>query len=127
MAYRGDFYIPQYIIGYTGNINNNPTVYFQNGTRYGHITQFHEIRQKIGREEVLNAQDYKIENVNGRAEESVGGFCFHRSRNAFMSATGLGSVALLKLSLAIENHKELKQWGDLTDRQQNLVFLGRIK
>ncbi len=127
MSYRGDFYIPQNIIGYTGNISNNPTVYFQNGTSYGHITQSHDIRQNVGREEVRQAQDYAIRNVNGRAQEWAGGRCFHNSRNAFISAAGLGSVAKCILSLGIANHKEKKQWSDLTDRQQDLVFDGKIK
>ena len=74
MSYRDDFYIPRNIIGYTGNINNNPTVYFQNGASYGHITQAHDIRQNIGREEVCQAQDYRIfNNVHGTAEEWAGG------------------------------------------------------
>jgi hypothetical protein len=127
MSYRGDFYIPQNIIGYTGNINNNPTVYFQNGTSYGHITQAHDIRQNVGREEVCQAQDYQIINVNGRAEEWAGGRCIHPSRNAFISVAGLGSVAKCILSLAISNHKEMKQWGELTERQQDLVFDGKLK
>ena len=129
MSYRDDFYIPRNIIGYTGNINNNPTVYFQNGASYGHITQAHDIRQNIGREEVCQAQDYRIfNNVHGTAEEWAGGRCIHPSRNAFTSVAGLGlgSVKMLKLSLAISNHKEKKQWGDLTQIQQNLVFDGKI-
>jgi len=127
MSYRGDFYIPQNIIGYTGNISNNPTVYFQNGTSYGHITQVHDIRQNVGREEVRQAQDYAIRNVNGTAQEWAGGHCFHNSRNAFISEADLGSVAKCILSLAIANHKEKKQWSDLNDRQQDLVFDGKIK
>lgn len=125
---RGDFYIPQYIIGYTGNINNNPTVYFQHGTSYGHITQDHPIRQNIGREEVRQAQNYHIgNNVHGRSEEWVNGYCIHESRTAFTSVAGLGVVSKFKLHLAIANHKEKKQWGDLTQRQRNLVLSGKIK
>lgn len=128
MAYRGDFYIPQYIIGYTGNINTNPTVYFQNGTGYGHITQHHDIRQNIGREEVRHAQDYRIfNNVHGRSEEWAGGRCFHESRNRFTGVADLRFVSKLKLSLAIANHKEKKQWGDLTQKQRDLVFNGKLK
>jgi len=127
MSYRGDFYIPQNIIGYTGNISNNPTVYFQNGTSYGHITQAHDIRQNVGREEVRQAQDYQIINVHGRAQEWAGGRCFHNSRNAFINVAGLGSVEKCILSLAIANHKEMKQWGELTAKQRDLVFDGKLK
>lgn len=127
MSFRGDFYIPQNIIGYTGNINNNPTVYFLNGTSFGHITQAHDIRQNVGREEVYQAQDYEIRNINGRAQEWAWGHCIHPSRNLFISAANLGSVAKCILSLAIANHKEKKQWGDLTERQRDLVFDGKIK
>jgi len=128
MGYRGDFYVPQNIIGYTGDLNNNPTVYFKSGYSYGHITQSHDLRQNVGREEVLVAQDYRIfNNAHGTAEEWAGGRCFHESRNTFTPVAGLGMVARTKLALAIAVHKDMKQWGDLDEHQQDLVFDGKLK
>lgn len=127
MGYRGDFYIRQNIIGYTGNINHNPTIYFQDGTSFGHITQEHAVRQNVGREEVRQAQDYEIRNYHGRAQEWAGGRCFHESRNAFISVANLGHIGMCMLALGISKHKEKKQWGDLNRRQQELVLDGKIK
>ncbi len=127
MPYRADFYIPQNIIGYTGTISDEPTVYFQSGTAYGHITQKHDIRQNVGREGVKQAQDYRIfNNSNGVAEEWANARRFHTSRNAFMSANGLGSVSLTILSLAIAKHKEMKQWSDMDRTERTKVLQGKI-
>jgi hypothetical protein len=52
MAYRPDFYTADNIIGYTGDIDNNPTVYFLTDLEYGHITQAHRDTDNVGREEV---------------------------------------------------------------------------
>lgn len=51
-GYRPDLYCPMNIIGYTGSIHNNPTVYFLNATYYGHITQDHDEKWNIGRQGV---------------------------------------------------------------------------
>jgi hypothetical protein len=67
-AYEKDFYKKENIIGYTGDLNNNPSVYFKNGNKFGRITQVHDDATNIGRNEVREAADYTIANrrVNGR-------------------------------------------------------------
>ncbi len=51
-AYRADFYTPENIIGYTGELRRSPTVYFRSDTEFGHITQQHDSQWNIGREGV---------------------------------------------------------------------------
>ena len=125
MSYRGDFYIPENIIGYTGNINNNPTVYFKKGYSFGHITQAHDYGHNVGREEVGQAVDYEIKNIRGRCHEFAGGYCFHSSRSEFISVEGLGYASKYLLSLAISKFNLKKQWGDLTREEQDKVLDGR--
>jgi hypothetical protein len=125
MSYRGDLYTPENIIGYTGNINNNPTVYFQKGYAYGHITQAHGLGHNVGREEVRQAVDYDIRNVHGTCHEYAGGRCFHESRSMFVSVGGLGFASKFKLSVAISKFNLKKQWGDLSGEDQGKVLDGR--
>ncbi len=72
MAYEDTFYVVENIIGYSGPLYDHPTVYFRdgsgvgqsrNGSRSGHITQLHEIKENIGREHVMDDAGYTIENV----------------------------------------------------------------
>ena len=72
MAYRGDFYAPGNIIGYTGEISFNPTVYFLNGNSFGHITQNHPCKENIGREGVQTEIGYTIGNEGGTCVERAG-------------------------------------------------------
>jgi len=125
MTYRGDFYIPENIIGYTGNIHHDPTVYFQKGHNFGHITQAHGIGHNVGREEVRYAQDYVIRNVRGRCREYWGGMVQHDSRSMFLNVSDLGYASKFKLSVAIPKYKLKKQWGDLTEGDQTKVLQGR--
>jgi hypothetical protein len=125
MTYRADFYIPENIIGYTGNIDNNPTVYFRKVYQFGHITQAHGVGHNEGREAVDFARDYEIKNVNGVCHEFKGGACFHESRNRFISIVGLNAGSKYKLSLAIPKFKLKKQWGDLSYEDQDKVLNGR--
>lgn len=69
-GYKDDFYIDKNIVGYTGKIDEYPTVYFErteeNDTiSFGRITQRHHIRGNIGREVVQNrpASSYKRANL----------------------------------------------------------------
>lgn len=48
--YRPDFYVVANIIGYAGTITNNPTVFFQEGTKYGHIVASDPDPNNVGRE-----------------------------------------------------------------------------
>jgi hypothetical protein len=66
MTYRDDFYIVDNIVAYTGDINNNPTVYFEHqvadGVEFGRITQHHQHADNIGRNKVRVKADYRLEN-----------------------------------------------------------------
>ncbi|WP_108263356.1 hypothetical protein [Mangrovicoccus ximenensis] len=88
MGYRDDFYVIGNIIGYTGCLIGNPTVYFRNGNDYGRITQFHGIRTNIGRASVRTHPQYRIGNYYSRgrivAKEFEGTRCKHTSRNPFI-------------------------------------------
>lgn len=105
MAYREDFYTVENIIGYTGNVNLNPTVYFQKGNYFGRITQDHSCKDNIGRNEVRFAMDYRIENDGAKAHEFYKGCRRHSSRNIFMKC---GKDSLDELSKAIQRFQEEK-------------------
>ncbi|WP_459209131.1 hypothetical protein [Aquimarina rhabdastrellae] len=109
MAYRDDFYKKANIIGYTGTIGSNETVYFKDGNEYGHITQDHNFVTNIGRETVRSASDYKIENrsSDGRCQESANGVVFHVSRNPFIA---VDSSTIDQLADAITNKTEEKEY-----------------
>ena len=62
MGYRDDFYVVGNMYGYTGKINEKPTVYFKTDTEYGRITQDHEHKNNIGRNKVRNADGYTLRN-----------------------------------------------------------------
>ncbi|GAA5165105.1 hypothetical protein [Viridibacterium curvum] len=78
MGYRDDFYMVQYIIGYTGNLNDFPTVYFIKGKEFGHITQKHDESQNVGRMEVYASDGYTIGN---KMVEKIRGKVMHTSRS----------------------------------------------
>ena len=84
-------YRAQNIIGYSGDINRFPTVYFQSPWEFGHITQAHGTSQNVGRQEVLSAVGYSIgnEDVGGeiRLVEKTNGAAFHTSRSTFTAVT----------------------------------------
>lgn len=85
MGYRDDFYMVQYIIGYSGNLHDFPTVYFRKGNEYGHITQKHPCPQNVGRMAVRSSANYWIgnERVHGTLKllEKENGVVFHESRS----------------------------------------------
>jgi hypothetical protein len=60
MGYRDDFYVAPNIYGYTGDIERNPTVYFQTDDEHGRITQDHSRRGNIGRDVVKGNEGYSI-------------------------------------------------------------------
>jgi hypothetical protein len=64
MGYRDDFYKSENIVGYTGDIHANPTVYFssdeQHGNVHGRITQDHKNKDNIGRDVVKTNEGYSI-------------------------------------------------------------------
>jgi len=80
MGYRDDFYNEENILGYTGKLEDNPTVYFADAgglnpklqkvgnqqkvvVQFGHITQAHNDPKNVGREAVREAYSYTIANV----------------------------------------------------------------
>jgi hypothetical protein len=80
MGYRDDFYKEENILGYTGKLGSNPTVYFADAggvnpklqqvgdkqkvvVQFGHITQAHDDPTNVGRERVREAYSYSICNV----------------------------------------------------------------
>ncbi len=105
--YEDDFYTAANIIGYTGDLNDNPSVYFQKGNKFGRITQEHDEADNIGRNIVREYADYRIGNTGkgGTAQEYYGGAVQHESRNAFIARTA-GNVD--ELAKAINTFKELK-------------------
>ena len=106
MSYRDDFYIVDNIIGYTGDIHDDPTVYFESSEEYGHITQFHDKDVNIGREKVRPLEGYGAVNTDEgtdkvRLQEYVGTKIIHTSRNELISVEGMcqGDKDILKMSI----------------------------
>jgi hypothetical protein len=85
MGYRDDFYKAENMIGYSGDLHSFPTVYFQSGREFGHITQEHGNSQNVGRGTVRSDATYSIgnETVDGslRLVEKRSGKIFHKSRS----------------------------------------------
>jgi hypothetical protein len=105
MGYRDDFYVVKNMVGYTGSVNDNPTVYFQSDDECGRITQHHQKEDNIGRSAVRDTAGYALgnESINGVmvAVERLNGERVHTSRNAFVSVqeTSSGDRALLAQSI----------------------------
>ncbi len=71
MPHGEDLYKPENIFAYTGDIDNNPSVYFKmdipidkgfQEVKYGHITQDHDNSLNIGRERVAQGPVYFLKN-----------------------------------------------------------------
>ena len=54
MGYRDDFFIASNIVGYTGDLQDNPTVYFETDEEQAHITQAHKKADNVGRGAVFH-------------------------------------------------------------------------
>jgi len=63
MGYRDDFYKPENIVGYTGRLGVNPTVYFASADEVGRITQDHPHAKNVGRNKVRKSATYTIANL----------------------------------------------------------------
>jgi hypothetical protein len=139
MSYRSDFYIPENIIGYTGHVDRNPTVYFRNllTQEFGHITQNWNddffgmvLSPNVGRETVHVDPTYTIVNTGGHCVET-GATYRHTSRTpiTFLVAGGAGlSVVRFKLSTAIAKFTEEKSWDHISAGEKDqLLDYGRIK
>jgi hypothetical protein len=112
MGYEDEFYRAENIIGYTGDINNKPTVYFQTTSQYGRITQAHPKVDNIGRNKVrsIAADNYTWKNVDvpGKGKRMVeyrNGQKFHTSRNFFIEVTDETRDLLAAAITTYENAK----------------------
>jgi hypothetical protein len=121
MGYRDDFYCTINIIGYSGDPENFPTVYFRTKEEFGRITQEHGGRfgreheggitqepgfsQNVGRAEVQDATGYTIANEmlaeGERLVEKVNGEIIHTSRSKFTSVLEIQFETFALLAQAI--------------------------
>lgn len=109
MSYEDDFYSEENIIGYTGNIDEAPTVYFRDGNRFGRITQQHPHSDNVGRNLVRECKDYSIYNGDkGNAVEYYNGKIRHQSRNPFIAVDGTSGDVPEELVEAIANFPSIK-------------------
>jgi hypothetical protein len=109
MAYAPEFYIPENIIGYTGVLHKNPTVYFLSATHYGHITQVHDDWTNVGREKIRSNTRYFFGNVltdKRLLERDSGANWKHPSRSPMILVRVDQSYT--ELTHAIMVHQELK-------------------
>jgi hypothetical protein len=107
MGYSDDFYVSGNIIGYTGDVNTNPTVYFRTGNTFGRITQDHPNRNNIGRNVVRTKGDYSIGNTgpNGVCQEFYDGAVQHTSRNPFNAVSDDNRATLANAITNFPNQK----------------------
>ena len=107
MPYESEFYTAANITGYTGDLNDNPTVYFRKGNKFGRITQEHNHADNIGRNLVKEYADYRIGNTGagGAAQEYYNGAVQHTSRNPFVVVT---ADTVGELTKAIAKFTEIK-------------------
>jgi hypothetical protein len=122
LGYKDDFYVAANIIGYSGNINWYPTVYFQTPALFGHITQSHGYSQNVGRQAVESAVGYTIgnQNVGGQMKlvESMNGHVFHESRSTL---TAVNPGILPTLQQAIQNYPEEKLISEFSKKVQDTI------
>ena len=140
MGYRDDLYRPIHMIGYTGQLNDQPTAYFFNPEdgSYGHITQAHEYPANIGREGVHSHESYSLANevVEGvlRNVERRFGHAFHTSRNPlipicaskFFPDADSDFRAFALLAPAIVRFPEMKEWSSM-NKDEKRAYLKRFK
>ena len=105
--YASEFYLETNIVGYTGDLSNNPTIYFETQLYFGHITQSHDVIANVGRQLVEEKQMYyQAADLNtGFLEEWNNGKLVHDSRGKFLKA---GPRLQTKLGLAILRFQNLK-------------------
>lgn len=113
MGYRDDFYTVANIVGYTGELNRSPTVYFRHGNETGRITQYHRDIGNVGRNTVRDDPNYVGRNVRYhdgslRWRELWPAYSNvpHTSRNALQAYNSPEELALL--SVAIYLYPQLK-------------------
>lgn len=122
-GYRPDLYCQMNIIGYTGSIHQNPTVYFLSDTHYGHITQHHKLNSNIGREQVgdripMAGFHYELKNFLKNGVEIGGEYGvaddgswerrIHTCRSKFIDCSRAGMHTFAMLSQAIWRFPAMK-------------------
>jgi hypothetical protein len=138
MGYRDDFYMVQNIVGYTGNLNDFPTVYFQKGNEFGHITQKHGDSQNVGRMEVDSSANYFIGNeiVDGslRLVEKIDGEIIHTSRSTLTKVDTFApaerdTVAILARSIynRDQGEKYISSWSRKDFRKVDATIAAKSK
>ena len=131
MGYRDDFYAVENIIGYSGRVSDFPTVYFQNGDEFGHITQKHGYPQNVGRMEVHADPNYVMENAEYqggiRLIERIGDRLIHVSRSTFkpIETTTFDDQAVLVQ--AIRNNPNEKQISTFSEADMDAIDLTMIQ
>lgn len=111
MAYEPDFYVPENIIGYTGVLSKNPTVYFLSKTSYGHITQVHAVRENIGRELISPNSSYEFGNRDGKFlfESDPDRGMKHRSRSPMVLVKSDSIPPELTHAIMVHPEKKARQ------------------
>ncbi len=120
MGYEDHFYVRRNIMGYTGQLLEDPTVYFITQNEHGRITQKHQNEGNIGRSLVKSRQGYTFENkhIGGklRLVEYLNGRQFHTSRNELILIDPTPSDNTLDiLERAIARFPDLKSKNDEVD------------
>lgn len=116
VGYRDDFYTIENVVGFTGNIQDNPTVYFMTEDEAGHITQVHDVEDNIGRGMVVSSKGYSMKNIYNSKKgifqlvELIGDKIIHPSRNPFVAVPNLENRPSEKalFEKAILKFKEIK-------------------
>ena len=138
--YGTDFYVPENIVAYTGDLKNNPTVYFieygDNGEKtYGHITQDHKYDKfNIGREKIESDPSYELtnewDNRKGLASnEKLHGQVFHPSRGAHKLVAPEDETVRKELVKAINKYKGIKKMytEEYVQEQLELITQGPLQ
>ncbi len=117
-------YQPQNIMGITGTVGHNPTVYYRSGHTFGHITTAHPYSDNVGREVPRTDPTYTATNTgrHGALEERVGGRVFHTSRNSL--DTSFASISDPTVQRVHENVRTLK---GVSDPQKHAAVLANIR
>ncbi len=133
LEYESDFYKPENIVAYTGDLTNNPTVYFKQimedgNIKFGHITQTHE-RDKIniGREMVESDPTYTLENETIDNEyisvERVNKEIIHPSRGPHTKVGPNDNLIRDELAQSITKHKGCKKMYTRDYIQEQMDFI----
>ncbi|WP_172326700.1 hypothetical protein [Mangrovicoccus sp. HB161399] len=114
MAFHDNFYIKENIIGFTGSLNELPTVYFLTDRHFGHITQQHDEPDNVGREviDTTNGYVYGNEEIAGVGEvlcEYKHGRLIHRSRNKLILLAHMNIDAANICAQSIWRHPRIKR------------------